>query len=77
MKIESIKETEFVKTTTMKVELIKETNFAGEVTYFVTLDGSYVSGSMSGDAEKADKMYQFILESRGEKKTEIIKQTEI
>jgi len=61
----------------MKIELIKETNFSGEETYFVTIDGLYVSGSMSGNPEVAEKRYQFIVESRGEKKTEIIKQTEI
>jgi hypothetical protein len=61
----------------MKIELIKETDLAGHSMYFVTIDNKYVSGSMVANEEKAFEMYEFALANRGEKKVEIIKQTEI
>jgi hypothetical protein len=49
----------------MKIELIKETKIDGKVIYFIQVDDSYVSDSLSYDIDKAKLIYNNIIENKG------------
>lgn len=60
----------------MKIELIKETDEKGQVWYYITKDGEYMSATVETNLEKAILSYEAIC--RGQKKVkEVIKSTEI
>ena len=55
-----------------KYEFIKQTNIKGEVIYYTTKDGVYVSDSVCLDKEKALSIYNNILKYGGEKIIEVL-----
>lgn len=57
----------------MKIELKKETNEKGETTYWTYIDNAYVSGSCSANLEDAEKIFEQIKITKGQKTIEILK----
>ncbi len=51
----------------VKFEFVKETKVDGDVIYYTTKNGSYISESMSLDENKGRKLYNVIVE-RGDSK---------
>lgn len=49
----------------MKIEFVKETKANGDVTYFTSINGSYVNNSLALDREKAYSIYNNIVENKG------------
>ena len=51
--------------TDMKIEFIKEGNGIDIPTYYTTVNGLFVSGSLSSDEEKARQNYEKIVKNKG------------
>jgi uncharacterized membrane protein len=62
----------------MKLKFIKETNNAGDVFYYTTKDGLFVTNSLSHNIEKAKIIFDEIVKNKGIRESkEVIEHIEI
>lgn len=60
----------------VKLQLVKETKYDGNVFYYVTMNGVYVSGSTSTTKEAAQALYERLKLVSAEPKIEVLEEYE-